>query len=70
VAACSKGGGVKVDGGGALRGRQGRGRRRTNGLRKRMAAACSKDGVEATVCSGAGNEAAACSRAEIEDGRW
>jgi hypothetical protein len=39
-------------------------------LRKRMAAACSEAGVEATACSGAGNEAAACSRVGIEDGRW
>jgi hypothetical protein len=53
AAACSEGGGVKVD-----------------GLRKMMAAAHSKDGVEAAVCFGADDEVVACSGVRIEDGRW
>jgi hypothetical protein len=68
VAARFEGGGVAVDGGGALQWRWGRGRWRrckndqewrTNGLRKRAAKACSEAGVEATACSGAGNEGVA-----------
>jgi hypothetical protein len=35
-----------------------------------MAAAHSKDGVEAAVCSGADDEVVACSGVRIEDGRW
>jgi hypothetical protein len=70
VVARSEGGGVAIDGGGALQWRRGRGRwrrcendqeRRTNGLRKWMVKACSEAGVEAAACSGARNEGVAVS---------
>jgi hypothetical protein len=65
VAACSEGVKVKVNGGGVLRGRQGRGQRwwcdSVYGLRKRTAVAHSEASDEATTCSVAGNEVAVCS---------
>jgi hypothetical protein len=71
---CLEGGGVEVDGGGVLEGCgvkvDSGSMTMTKSLRKRMAAARSKAGVEATACSGARDKAAACSRAGIEDGRW
>jgi hypothetical protein len=75
----SEGGGVEVDGGDALRGRRGRGRRQwsnndqewgTDDLRKRMMVVCSEAGVDVEACSGARDEVAACSGVGIEDGRW
>jgi hypothetical protein len=61
AAACSRGGGVKVDDVSTIM---------IKSLKKRTAAARSEATVELVVCSGAGDEAAACSRVEIEDGRW
>jgi hypothetical protein len=43
---------------------------KVDGLRKRMAVAHSKAGVEAAACSRVSDEAAACSRDGINDGRW
>jgi hypothetical protein len=84
-AACSEGGGVKVNGNGTLQGRRGRDRRRrwwhdsVYGLRKRTAVARSEARVEAAVGSEAGVEAVVDSEARdevkgvldarIEDGR-
>jgi hypothetical protein len=74
----SKGGGVEVDGGGALRGRQGRGQqwrhdsdqeRRTDSLRKRTVTERSEVEVEVAACSKTRDEAVACSKAGTEDGR-
>jgi hypothetical protein len=76
IATRSEGG--EVDGGGTLRGRRGHGRiwrcdndqeRRTDGLRKWMAVAHFKAGVEAAMCFRVGDEATACSVAGIKDGR-
>jgi hypothetical protein len=74
----SEGGGVKVDDGGVLRGRRGRGKqrrrdndqeRRMDGLMKRTTVVRFEAGVEA-ACSEARDEAAACSGAGIEDDMW
>jgi hypothetical protein len=75
----SEGGMVEVDGGGALRGRRGRGRRwwhdndqewHVDSLRNRTAAVRSEVEVEAVACSEARDEAVACSGVGIEDSRW
>jgi hypothetical protein len=79
MVAHSEGGMVEVDGGGALRGRWGRGRRQCHdndqewhmdSLRDRTAVVRSEAEVEAVACSEAGDEAVACSGAGIEDSRW
>jgi hypothetical protein len=63
--ACSKGGGVKVNGDGTLRGRWGQGRRQWRnivyGLRKRAAVVHSEAEVEAVACSESRDKAAVCS---------
>jgi hypothetical protein len=59
--ACSKGGGVEVDGGNVTM---------TKSLRKRTTVARSEAGVESAACSRAGDEAAACCGARTENGRW
>jgi hypothetical protein len=74
-----EGGRVEVDGGDALRGRRGRGRRWwrdndqercTDSLRKRTVATRFRAEVEAAACFGVWDEAVACSGAGIEAGRW
>jgi hypothetical protein len=65
AAVCSKGGGVKVNNGGALRGGgvevNSGSATMTMSLRKRTTVARSEAGVEAVACSRAGDDAVACS---------